>query len=115
MTVNPIIPIWLMAIICIALAFFRRKGTFNYIRQIAIIVLLFIINLRIMVPDYDAETIKRKIDVLFVVDNTISMQAEDYGSDRCPTPLIPQMSPRRLTAYRGRQLYMPQVQVLKMC
>lgn len=84
MTVNPIIPIWLMAIICIALAFFRRKGTFNYIRQIAIIVLLFIINLRIMVPDYDAETIKRKIDVLFVVDNTISMQAEDYGSDKSP-------------------------------
>lgn len=84
MTVNPIIPIWLMAIICIALAFFRRKGTFNYIRQISIIVLLFIINLRIMVPDYDAETIKRKIDVLFVVDNTISMQAEDYGSDKSP-------------------------------
>ncbi len=84
MTVNPIIPIWLMAIICIALAFFRRKGTLNYIRQLAIIVLLFIINLRIMVPDYDAETIKRKIDVLFVVDNTISMQAEDYGSDKSP-------------------------------
>ncbi len=80
MIVNPIIPIWLMAVICIALVFFKRKGTFHFIRQIVIVILLFLINLRIMVPDPNAETVQKKVDVLFVVDNTISMQAEDYGS-----------------------------------
>lgn len=82
MIVNPIIPIWLMAIICIAFLFFKRKGAFNYIRQIIIVILLFVINLRIMVPIPDAETVQRKVDVLFVVDNTISMLAEDYGSEK---------------------------------
>lgn len=82
MIVNPIIPIWLMAIFCVAFLFLKRKGTFNYIRQIVIVVLLFIINLRIMVPDPNAETVQKKVDVLFVVDNTISMQAEDYGANK---------------------------------
>ena len=82
MTINPIIPIWLMIIICIALFFFKRKGAVHYIRQIVIIFLLFMINLRIMIPDPNAETVQRKVNVLFVVDNTISMQAEDYGHDK---------------------------------
>lgn len=50
MIINPIIPIWLMAIICIALAIFKRKGKFAYIRQIIMIILLFMINLRMMIP-----------------------------------------------------------------
>lgn len=81
MIINPIIPIWLMVPICIGLLFCKRKGTFNYIRQIVIILLLFIINLRIMVPDPNAPTLQQNVDVVFVVDNTISMMAEDYGSD----------------------------------
>jgi len=81
MIINPIIPIWLMIIICIVFLIFKRKGTFHFIRQILIVVLLFLINLRIMVPDPDAETVQKKVDVLFVVDNTISMQAQDYGTD----------------------------------
>ena len=84
MSVNPIIPIWLMVIICIVLLIFKRKGAFNYIRQIIIVLLLFMINLRIMIPDPDAETVQKKVNVLFVVDNTISMQAEDYGHDKEP-------------------------------
>lgn len=81
MIINPIIPIWLMVPICIALFFFKRKGTFHYIRQIIIILLLFVINLRIMVPDAEAPTRQKDVDVLFVVDNTISMLAQDYGTD----------------------------------
>lgn len=81
MIINPIIPVWLMVILCIILLIFKRKGTFNYIRQIIIIILLFVINLRIMVPNGDMQTIQKDVDVLFVVDNTISMMAEDYGSD----------------------------------
>lgn len=81
MTIHPIIPIWLMAILCIALLCLKRKGVFPYIRQIIIILLLFVINLRIMVPNGEVTTVKRNIDILFVVDNTISMMAEDYGYD----------------------------------
>lgn len=83
MIINPIIPIWLMGIICVTLLFLKRKGKFNYIRQILFIVLLFVINLRIMVLGNDASNISNNVDILFVIDNTISMLAEDYnGNDR---------------------------------
>lgn len=79
MIINPIIPIWLMAIICIIFLVLKRKGAFNYIRQIIIVVLLFVINLRIMVPGGTVTTVAPDIDILFVCDNTISMLAEDYN------------------------------------
>lgn len=82
MIINPIIPIWLMVIICIALLFFKRKGWMGYIRQILIILLLFAINLRVMVKDVEVPVLLPKVDVLFVVDNSISMLAEDYGSSK---------------------------------
>lgn len=81
MITNPIIPIWVMAIICIFFLFMKRKGKLNYIRQILIVILLFVINMRIMVRDGDVPTVMPKVDVLFVVDNTLSMLAEDYGAD----------------------------------
>lgn len=78
MIINPIIPIWLMAIICIALVICKRKGKFAYIRQIIMIILLFMINLRMMIPT-DVEVSTKRIDanVFFVIDNTISMVAND--------------------------------------
>lgn len=78
MIINPIIPIWLMAIICITLAICKRKGKFAYIRQIIMIMLLFMINLRMMIPT-DVEVSTKRIDanVFFVIDNTISMAAND--------------------------------------
>lgn len=78
MIINPIIPIWLMAIICITLAICKRKGKFAYIRQIIMIILLFMINLRMMIPT-DVEVSTKRIDanVFFVIDNTISMAAND--------------------------------------
>lgn len=81
MIINPIIPIWLMGIICIFFLILKRKGVFNYIRQIVIILLLFVINLRIMVPGGIVTTMDPNIDILFVCDNTISMLAEDYNGD----------------------------------
>lgn len=81
MTINPIIPIWVMAIICVALLILKRKGKVSYIRQILIVLLLFVINLRITVVSNDVPTVTQKVDVLFVVDNTISMFAEDYNGD----------------------------------
>lgn len=81
MTINPIIPLWLMGIICIVLLFFKRKGVFNYIRQIVIVLLIFVINMRIMILSDDISNMTSNIDVIFVVDNTISMLAEDYDGD----------------------------------
>lgn len=82
MIIRPIIPIWLMGIICVIFLVLKRRGVFNYIRQIIIVALLFVINLRIMVPGGQVTTINPDIDILFVCDNTISMMAEDYNGSK---------------------------------
>ena len=82
MIINPILPIWLMAIISVALLVPMRKGIYNYIRQVVIVLILFAINLRPMVPNGEVTEVKRDYKVLFVVDNTISMLAEDAGTGK---------------------------------
>lgn len=79
MIINPIIPIWVMVIICILFLLVKRKGKMNYVRQILIVILLFVINLRIMVRDGNVPSVMPKVDVVFVIDNTLSMLAEDYN------------------------------------
>lgn len=79
MILNPIIPVWLMGIFCVILLIMKRKGILNYIRQILVVILLFAINLRIMVPNGEMTTMKNNVNVLFVIDNTLSMLAEDYN------------------------------------
>ncbi len=82
MIINPILPVWVMLffipIFCVCLSHEKNKR----IRQLVIILLIFLINLRIMVRDNNAEVISNDLDVLFVVDNTISMAAEDYDGDK---------------------------------
>lgn len=80
MITNPILPIWLMTILCVMMLLMKRKGIFPCLRQIIIILLLFLINLRIMIPSEHVDSSSSKIDVsvLFVIDNTISMLATDY-------------------------------------
>ncbi|MBE5866218.1 MAG: VWA domain-containing protein [Lachnospiraceae bacterium] len=81
MILNPIIPVWLMIIICVILLIMKRQGIFHYIRQILVVLLLFAINLRIMVPNGEVTTMKNNVNVLFVIDNTLSMLAEDYNGN----------------------------------
>jgi len=81
MITNPIIPIWIMAIICVLVVFIRRKNKYSFIRQIIICILLFLINLRFMIPNGEVMIRGNNLDVLFVIDNTISMIAEDYGKN----------------------------------
>lgn len=78
MILNPIIPLWLMGIICVVLLCFKRKGIFNYIRQIVMIVIIFVINMRIMIHSGEVNNMTNNVDILFIIDNTISMLAEDY-------------------------------------
>lgn len=86
MKINPILPIWLMTVLCVAMLLLKRKGIFPFLRQIFIVLLLFLINLRIMIPSehVDSSSSKMELSVLFVVDNTISMLANDYrnGTER---------------------------------
>ncbi|MBR3117337.1 MAG: VWA domain-containing protein [Bacilli bacterium] len=77
----PIIPIWLMAIISIGFIFLilKTKNKFKLVVRILIIVVIFIINLRIMTNNGSSSSYKSNYDVFLVVDNTISMVAEDYN------------------------------------
>ncbi|MCR5060431.1 MAG: VWA domain-containing protein [Saccharofermentans sp.] len=81
MTINPLIPIPIMLIIVALVIVMKRKGAWNFIRQIIIALLLFLINLRIMIPTGEVPVLTNDIDILFVVDNTISMLAEDHNGD----------------------------------
>ena len=74
----PIIPILYMVFfvgVFLFIAILRNKS----IPQVFILILLFLINLRPMIPSGDSQTISNNVDVLFVIDTTISMNAEDYN------------------------------------
>lgn len=81
MIVSPIIPIWLMIIVCAIFIVIVIKNKKNLITRISIIIILFVINLRIMFPSGEAQVVSNNLDVLFVIDNTISMVAEDYNGN----------------------------------
>lgn len=79
--INPIIPIPVMAVICVGLICLKRRGTIPFIRQIIAVILLFMINLRIMTGGHEITVGVQKLNlkVVFVVDSTLSMLAEDYN------------------------------------
>ena len=56
-----------------------RDIVFSALRVFCIFLLAFLINLRIMRPGDQAGIETRNLDVLFVLDTTISMWAEDYN------------------------------------
>lgn len=81
MILHPIIPTWIMAIISIVLIMLLIKKWKKNWPLLAIIVLLFAINLRIMIPNNNSEILSNNLDILFVIDNTISMNAIDYDNN----------------------------------
>ena len=80
---EPILPVWFMIILCIGLIALKRKGIIPFIRQILMVVLIFIINLRPMIMTDDVTVIKQKLNCycIIVVDDTLSMMAEDYDGE----------------------------------
>ncbi len=76
---NPIIPTFIMCIICIILIMIITNTTKSK-GQILIVLLLLLINQRYMIPTGKSATVDNNMDVLFVIDNTLSMNAEDYGN-----------------------------------
>ena len=81
MSISPIIPLWIMSIICFLLIILEMKNKRKNITHYLIIILLFVINLRIMIPTNKSDTLSSNLDVLFVIDNTISMNALDYANN----------------------------------
>ena len=91
---KPIIPLWSLIVIAILLfgiltipCLIDKKDTaINKLKflapKITIIIMLLIIGLRPMIPEKDSSQVETNdLDVLFVVDNTISMIAEDYNGN----------------------------------
>lgn len=81
MIINPIIPIWCMLIICAVIVLLSLKDKVNLIKSIIVAILLFLINIRFMIPAKNQDKISNDIDVLFVIDETVSMIAEDYDGN----------------------------------
>lgn len=106
MIIKPIIPIWLMAIICIffiIVIFLNivlkskkieisnissnignvfKSSIIDFAIKFLIITLLFIINLRPMIHNGESISINSDISVLFVIDTSVSMRALDYNGDK---------------------------------
>ena len=78
---NPIVPVPIMAVICVVLIVFKRRGVIPYIRQILAVLLLFVVNLRPMYPSdsITVKTSKMDLNVVIVVDDTISMLGNDQS------------------------------------
>ena len=105
MIIKPIIPIWLMAIICIffiIVIFLNivlkskkieisnissnignvfKSSIIDFAIKFLIISLVFIINLRPMIHNGESISINSDISVLFVIDTSVSMRALDYNGD----------------------------------
>jgi len=108
MIINPIIPIWLMTIICVFFVILiiynkqlkesikNKQNTQKTPRQkkimkqhminigikTAIVIFIFIINLRLMIPNGESTEINSNVSVLFVIDTSVSMRALDYNGDK---------------------------------
>jgi len=80
MRIFPIIPTEIMIVISILFLIVVLKTTKKK-THILMILLLFCINERFMIPNGTVKTVSNNVDVLFVVDSTISMNAEDYNGN----------------------------------
>lgn len=81
---NPILPVKWMAVICGVLLLCKRKGFWAFLRQALMLMLLFIINLRPMIPGKPPVAMAQKMEtqVIFVIDDTISMIAGDGPDEK---------------------------------
>ncbi len=108
MIINPIIPIWLMTIISVILIILiiynkplkekitnkqnKEKTTrqkkllkqylMNGAVKIGIVILLFVLNLRFMIPNGESMALNSNLSILFVIDKSVSMRALDYDGNK---------------------------------
>ncbi|RKM61332.1 VWA domain-containing protein [Butyrivibrio sp. CB08] len=93
MSLKPILPIGVLLLVIACLfgitAYFIIRNKFNTAEKIAaltrmtvIYVLMLVIGLRPVMLETQYEFATKNLDVLFIVDNTISMWAQDYNGHR---------------------------------
>lgn len=81
---EPIIPVYILGIICgvlLVLSIIRSTGILSRLLDILIIGSFFLIGIRPLYPTDYQEKIKNNLDIVFVVDGTVSMNAEDYDGN----------------------------------
>lgn len=78
---RPIYPLRTMIIIAIVLTVIVLLNRKHIINRLLIIALLVIISQRPMIKNQEEATYNLNIDVLFVIDNTVSMNAVDVNND----------------------------------
>ena len=88
-----IIPLMAIPLILFAVCVIRKKiSAFSKVmkiaRIVAILTLLFIINMRPRTKKYNTDVELKNIDVLFVVDTTMSMWANDYNNEARMTAAV---------------------------
>ncbi|HXH34619.1 MAG TPA: VWA domain-containing protein [Plantibacter sp.] len=94
MTINPVLPVWAVAVLGAVLGAFavwqflvglRRPGAWHWIARLLLVVVLVIIALRPTIPgNHRPPSAMGDLDVYFVVDTTSSMAAEDWLDDASP-------------------------------
>ena len=79
MITNPMIPIPIVFCAGVLLIFvsFIKAHKFPLI-EVLLVICLFLLNLRPMVPSKSHMAVMTNLDFIFAIDNTISMNAEDY-------------------------------------
>ena len=82
MTFNPIIPVVLMILITGFLVTIVVLNKKNMVIRLIIIALLFITNLRPMKLSQKIEVYSTNLDILFVIDTTVSMDTVDMNGTR---------------------------------
>lgn len=80
MIINPIIPLIIFIPITIIILLLMYKTHNINICNIILLILIFAINIRPMIIDDEEHVLKNNLDILFVIDNSISMIANDYNS-----------------------------------
>ena len=84
MIINPIISLWIMiplSIFILLMVLIYSIGIKKLIRFL-LLVILFIVNLRIMLPNGDITVYENNLDIIFIVDSTLSMAANDVKPTR---------------------------------
>jgi len=86
MIIKPILPIWLVSILSLLAIYFILKSMKEksidkktFAIRLLMIITIFSINIRPMYTNGKVEALTSNIDILFVIDTTVSMSAEDYN------------------------------------
>ena len=82
MTIRPIVPLIIMAIIVLFLTIITIINKKHLVVRILMIALLFLVNIRPVKLNSKQETYRTDLDILFVVDTTMSMGAIDISNTR---------------------------------